>query len=599
MTKRPRLSFWQIWNMSFGFLGIQFGFALQNANVSRIFETLGADIDAIPILWIAAPVTGLIIQPIIGHMSDNTWGRFGRRRPFFLIGAVLASIALVVMPNSPFLWVAAGMLWILDASINVSMEPFRAFVGDMLPSEQRTKGFAMQSFFIGTGAVVASLLPYILTEWFGVANTAPEGHIPPSVKWSFYLGAAVFFLAVLWTVIRTKEYSPDELKSFEEAEQAEVKEKTGEESIIKHVDHTSKYFLNHSFLWLLIGFISSFGVWYFNLDQKLYVLTGGVIAFGVVQLIAALLKRAGDNEGGLVVVMNDLFNMPKTMAQLAIVQFFSWFALFAMWIYTTAGVTSHIYDMKITSGELNQLKIEQVRMVSLKDSIETDFKFDVFDEELIKIENQFNKGKTEVAVPVRLLNLFLKEGKEPGDSKEQSYDNLYNIDEGLFARFQVILKEYNTGANWVGVMFGAYNLFAAIVAFLLVYIAKLTSRKITHSISLIVGGIGLISIYFASSPAMLLVSMLGVGLAWASILSMPYAILAGSLPSNKMGTYMGIFNFFIVIPQILAASILGFFVGTIFGGQAIYSLILGGASMIFAAFMVLFVTDRDDVAAHK
>lgn len=599
MTKRPRLSFWQIWNMSFGFLGIQFGFALQNANVSRIFETLGANIDAIPILWIAAPVTGLIIQPIIGHMSDNTWGRFGRRRPFFLIGAILASLALIVMPNSPVLWVAAGMLWILDASINVSMEPFRAFVGDMLPSEQRTKGFAMQSFFIGTGAVVASLLPYILTEWFGVANTAPEGHIPPSVKWSFYLGAIVFFIAVLWTVIRTKEYSPEELKSFEDAEQAEVKEKTGEESIVKHVDHSPKHFFNHSFLWLLIGTVFSIGVWYFKLDQKLYVLTGGVIAFGVVQLIAALLKRAGDNEGGLVVVMNDLFNMPKTMAQLAVVQFFSWFALFAMWIYTTAGVTSHIYDMKITQGELNQLRIEQQKLVAIKDSIKTDFKFDVLEEELIKIETHFNKGKTEVAVPVRLLNLFLKEGKNNNDSKEHIYDNLYKIDDSLFTRFQVILKEYNTGANWVGVMFGAYNLFAAVVAFLLVYLAKLTSRKITHAISLIAGGVGLISVFFVSNPNMLLVSMLGVGLAWASILSMPYAILAGSLPSNKMGTFMGIFNFFIVIPQILAASILGFFVVTVFGGQAIYSLILGGGSMFIAAFMVLFVTDRDDVAAHK
>src|SRR5690554_2822875 len=221
-SKKPHLSFWQIWNMSFGFLGIQFGFALQNANVSRIFETLGAAVEDIPILWVAAPLTGLIVQPIVGHFSDKTWNRLGRRRPFFLVGAILASLALIMMPNSPVLWVAAGMLWILDASINVSMEPFRAFVGDMLPSEQRTKGFAMQSFFIGTGAVIASALPYILTEWFNIANTAPEGQIPPSVKWSFYLGAIAFFGAVLWTVIKTKEYTPKELKTFEEAEQAEV-----------------------------------------------------------------------------------------------------------------------------------------------------------------------------------------------------------------------------------------------------------------------------------------------------------------------------------------------------------------------------------------
>ncbi len=507
MTKRPRLSFWQIWNMSFGFLGIQFGFALQNANVSRIFETLGADIDAIPILWIAAPVTGLIIQPIIGHMSDNTWGRLGRRRPFFLIGAILASLALVVMPNSPILWVAAGMLWILDASINVSMEPFRAFVGDMLPSEQRTKGFAMQSFFIGTGAVVASALPYIMTEWIGIANTAPEGEIPPSVKWSFYFGAIVFFVAVLWTVIRSKEYSPEELKAFEEAEQAEVKQKTGEESIIKHVKYSADYFLKHSIIWLVLGVLLTLFIWYFKFDAELYILSGGVFVFGFIQVMSGLLIKKGKSDTGWLEVVNDLFNMPKTMAQLAVVQFFSWFALFSMWIYTTAAVTKHVYGTSDPTSEL-----------------------------------------------------------------------------------------FNQGANWVGICFATYNGFAALVAFLLPVMAKYTSRKITHAISLVAGGIGLISIYFVSNPNMLLVSMVGVGLAWASILSMPYAILAGALPSNKMGTYMGIFNFFIVIPQILAASLLGFFTRSLFGGEAIYSLILGGASMVVAAIMVSFVTDRDDIA---
>ena len=235
--KKPRLSFWQIWNMSFGFFGIQFGFALQNANVSRIFETLGANIDEIPILWIAAPITGLIVQPIIGQMSDKTWNRLGRRRPFFLVGAILASLALFIMPNSPVLWIAAGMLWIMDASINVSMEPFRAYVGDMLPSEQRTKGFTMQSFFIGTGAVIASALPYIMTNWFNISNTAPEGEIPLSVKLSFYIGGAVFFFAVLWTVISSKEYSPEQLKKFEEAE----KEASAKASDISKILSTSVF----------------------------------------------------------------------------------------------------------------------------------------------------------------------------------------------------------------------------------------------------------------------------------------------------------------------------------------------------------------------
>ena len=595
MSKRPRLSFWQIWNMSFGFLGIQFGYALQNANVSRIFETLGADIDTIPILWIAAPVTGLIIQPIIGHMSDNTWGRLGRRRPFFLVGAILASLGLLFMPNSPVLWVAAGMLWILDASINISMEPFRAFVGDMLPSEQRTKGFAMQSFFIGTGAVVASALPYILTEWFGVANTAAEGHVPPSVKWSFYLGAIAFISSVVWTVFKTKEYSPDELKAFEEAEQASVKEKTGSNSIVEQKDLSASVFLKHSVIWLIAGIILSFGVWYFKFDPKLFIVTVGIVAFGIIQLIVGFLKKSGKNSGGLVVVINDLFNMPKTMGQLAIVQFFSWFALFAMWIYTTAGVTSHIYDMKISQSELNQLKIEQQRLLSDNNAKEANFKFSILDHEIDKIEKSFSDERTEVAVPLRLVTLFLKEGDTENQANETIYENVYNIDGELFDRFIVISQEYNKGANWVGIAFATYNGFAAIMAFLLVFIAKHTSRKITHSISLVAGGIGLISIFFISNPTMLIVSMLGVGLAWASILSMPYAILTGSLPSNKMGTYMGIFNFFIVIPQILAASILGFFVGTVFNGEAIYSLILGGVSMIIGAVTVLFVTDKDDV----
>jgi len=301
MKRKPHLSFWQIWNMSFGFLGIQFGFALQNANVSRIFETLGAKVDEIPLLWIAAPVTGLIIQPIIGHMSDKTWGRLGRRRPYFLVGAILASLALIIMPNSPFLWVAAGMLWIMDASINISMEPFRAFVGDMLPSEQRTKGFAMQSFFIGTGAVVASALPYIMTNWFGIANTAPEGEIPPSVRFSFYIGAAVFISAVLWTVIRSKEYSPEQLEEFNATEN---QEKKGNKSNYTEEPLPYKRFFKSSFFWIIGGLILSYLIYFYKLEAELYILTMGCFAFGIIQLITALFTKSGKTENGLVVVIN-------------------------------------------------------------------------------------------------------------------------------------------------------------------------------------------------------------------------------------------------------------------------------------------------------
>lgn len=500
---KPRLSFWQIWNMSFGFLGIQFGFALQNANVSRIFETLGANIDAIPLLWIAAPVTGLIIQPIVGHMSDKTWNRLGRRRPFFLVGAILASAAIIFMPNSPVLWVAAGMLWIMDASINISMEPFRAFVGDMLPSEQRTTGFATQSFFIGTGAVIASALPYMMTNWFGIPNTAPEGEIPDSVKYAFYIGGVVFFLAVLWTIISSKEYSPEELRKFEEADKEKLQTIRYSTDPIK-----GSVFNRLGIIWTLIGLVGSI-ILHFVLkedDFGLYVLFIGSFVFGLMQLFSGFLSNKGKTSGGFVVVLNDLYKMPKTMKQLAVVQFFSWFALFAMWIYTTPAVTRHIYGTSDATSAI-----------------------------------------------------------------------------------------YNEGADWVGVLMSVYNGFAAIMAFVLVWLAKKTNRKTVHMISLFCGGLGFASFYFIKDPNLLLVSELGIGLAWASILSMPYAILAGSLPAEKMGVYMGIFNFFIVIPQITAAAILGFFVKNIVGGEAIYALLLGGASLIVAGFLTMLVDDVDEV----
>ncbi len=497
--EKPKLSFWQIWNMSFGFLGIQFGFALQNANVSRIFETLGANIDEIPILWIAAPVTGLIIQPIIGHMSDKTWNKLGRRKPYFLTGAILASLALFIMPNSPLLWIAAGMLWIMDASINISMEPFRAFVGDMLPSEQRTIGFSMQSFFIGTGAIIASALPYVLNNWFGISNTAPAGEIPDSVKFSFYTGGVVFLLAVLWTVFRSKEYSPEEIEKFQNAETA-ARTRGEDETLIPH----NKFYKN-GIAWILIGLIMFLSFYFFiYMDYGIGVFFGGITVFGFIQLIVGYLTQAGKKEKGIVVVINDLYKMPKTMVQLAFVQFFSWFALFAMWIYTTSAVTKHIYGATDTTSAL-----------------------------------------------------------------------------------------YNQGADWVGVLMAVYNGFAAIMAFVLVWIAKKTSRKTVHMISLIFGGLGLASFYIIKDPNLLLISELAIGLAWASILAMPYAILTGSLPPKKLGVYMGIFNFFIVIPQITAAAILGFFVKYVFNDEAIYALLLGGASMIVAAIMVMFVDDKD------
>ncbi|WP_294825086.1 MFS transporter [uncultured Flavobacterium sp.] len=531
MEKR-KLGFWEIWNMSFGFLGIQMGFALQNANVSRIFQTLGAEIDDIPALWVAAPLTGLIVQPIIGYFSDRTWTKLGRRKPYFLIGALLASVALFIMPNSPALWFAAGMLWILDASINISMEPFRAFVGDVLPDRQRTAGFAMQSFFIGLGAYVASKLPNILTH-YNVSNVAPAGEIPDSVKYSFYIGGGAFILSVLWTIFTTKEYSPEQLEAFEKSEEERHGGKYEEE------ERPVSWFHSNGSRHLLIGSIAlatglafSFIIYNYGLKKDLYVLSLGLIGLGGLALIfSGALQRSGKYRNGFVTIMNDFQFMPHVMKQLAWVQFFSWFALFSMWIYTTGAVTEHIFKTTDT---------------------------------------------TSVA--------------------------------------------YNTGANLVGEMFANYNLVAAIAAFLLPFIAKKTSRKFTHFLALTAGGAGLASIYFLGNSGlfnseifsigtpgtwhhftfyMYDFSMIGVGIAWASILSIPFAMLSGSLPASKMGYYMGVFNFFVVIPQLLAASILGFLISTFFGNQPIYALIIGGVSMVIAGVIALLVNDNAKITINQ
>ena len=578
--KKPQLTFAQIWNMSFGFLGIQFGFALQNANVSRIFETLGADVEQIPILWIAAPVTGLIIQPIVGYLSDNTWNRLGRRRPFFLIGAILSSIALIFMPNSPHLWIAAGMLWIMDASINITMEPFRAFVGDMLPSDQRTRGFAMQSFFIGIGAVVASALPYMMTNWFGIANTAPEGVIPPSVKWSFYVGGLVFFLAVMWTIYRTKEYSPEQLAEFERAEATEAKLEQIEIERPSGAVMAKQKMRQAPFI-MLVGVGLSALIFQMGWAKELYILSGGFIIYALLIGIAAVMQKDG-SKNGFTIVFDDLYLMPKTMKQLSVVQFFSWFALFAMWIYTTAGLTSHVYNMNLSADEVAQLSTINMEWALGGDGEEWSDRIPVIQEELNRYQQKIEHGDEEVSATMRVVNYFLDK------------DRSLSLNEPLKERLEYIQLQYNTGADWVGILFAMYNGFAAIVAFLLPVIAGKTSRKTTHAISLVFGAIGLISIYFITDPIYILISMVGVGLAWASILAMPYAILAGALPANKMGVYMGIFNFFIVLPQILAASILGFLVGTLFGGEAIYALILGGLTWIIAAILVMFVDDVDE-----
>lgn len=435
-TLKPRLTFWQLWNMSFGFFGIQFGFALQNSNSSRIFSTLGATPDELPLFWLAAPMTGLLVQPIVGYLSDNTWHpKWGRRRPFFFAGALLATLAMFVMPNSTALWMAVFALWIMDASINVAMEPFRAFVGDKLNPDQQTSGFAMQTFFIGCGSVIASLLPTMFDS-LGFSNEVVNGQIPETVRYSFYVGGIAFMSAVMWTVLTSTEIEPADMAVF-------------------RAGQTANKGLGHA-----IGeIISGFG------------------------------------------------KMPLTMRQLAAVQFFSWSALFVMWVNTTNAVAANAF------------------------------------------------GTTDAQSPA-----------------------------------------FQDAGNWVGVMFAVYNAVSAIAAFILPAIAARTNRKLVHMVCLLIGGASLASIMFITDKYMMLVPMVGVGIAWASILTVPYAILAGSLPPAKMGYYMGVFNFFVVIPQLVAGWVLGPITVRFLDGHAVNALALGGVCMMIGGLCTLIVKDDAAVA---
>jgi len=440
MTHKPTLSFWQIWNMSFGFLGIQFGWALQMANMSAIYSFLGAREEQLALLWIAAPLTGLIVQPIVGYLSDRTWTGLGRRRPYFLVGAILASLALLAMPNSSVLWMAVGLLWILDASINITMEPFRAFVADKLPPKQRASGFAVQSLFIGLGSVVASALPWVLTNWFDVSATASEGGgIPLPVKISFYVGSAALFVAVLYTIITTPEYPPEDMDAFEK------------------------------------------------------------------------MKRESAGVGGFIrELIHGLGNMPTTMKQLAVVQFFTWTAYFCMWIYWTPAIARHHF------------------------------------------------------------------GGNPADE----------------AAWQNVVAE---AGQWTGICFAVYNLVCFVFSFVLLGLSKRYSPKTIHTVCLAINALGLLSAYVMPGHQALIVSMVMVGIGWASVLSMPYAMLSGCIPGEKMGFYMGVFNFFIVIPQVLVALTMGIILSKVFGGDSMMVIITGGVSLLAAAAATRFVRIDHDL----
>jgi maltose/moltooligosaccharide transporter len=438
---KPRLGLVAIGNLSFGFFGIQIAFALQTANISRIFQILGASIDSLPILWIAGPVTGLLVQPVIGYLSDRTWGRLGRRRPYFLAGAVASATALVLLPNSGVLWLAVPAFWLLDLALNVSMEPFRAFVGDMLPDEQRTTGYAVQTIFIGLGAMVASAAPYLLTHVIGLSPIAPPGQLAITDRLAFYIGAGALLAAVLWTIVSTHEYSPTELAAFDAAQR-------------------------HS---------------------------GGAACDPCEEVSSAAL---GPNRNAIVELFGDIRGMPAAMRRLAVIQFFSWCGFFMLWIYGTPVVAAHHFG-----------------------------------------------------------------AAAPGSAA------------------------FAAAGEHVGLLFAVYNGVATVHAFLLPWLAGHLGRERLHGLNLLAGAAGFAGFLLTRDPTVLYASMVGIGMAWASVLAMPYALLCGAIPYRKLGTYMGIFNFFIVLPQIVVALVMGWIVRRAFPGDPVGVMAIAAASFTLAAIL--------------
>jgi maltose/moltooligosaccharide transporter len=491
-SEKPWKSISALWNISFGFFGIQIGFALQTANMSRIFQSLGSSLDDLPALWIAAPLTGLLIQPIVGHLSDRTWlGRLGRRRPYFVAGSILAALSLILMPLSSSLLMAAVLLWALDASLNITMEPFRAFVGDMLRKEQHTAGYAVQTAFIGAGAVLGSIFPWALDKW-GVSNSAAAG-IPETVRISFWVGGAALFAAVLWTVLTTKEYSPVEMAAFGES----AEHPDGDQTLRALASRT----LRSSLLWIGAGAVVVLAVLEFALEKEMYVLGGLLIGYGLASVIAILLARRGSTSNMLAHIVGDFSGMPTVMKRLAVAQFFAWSALFIMWINTTPVVARNFYGA-----------------------------------------------------------------------------------------FDPASAGYQDAGNWVGVLFAVYNGVAAVAALaLLPFLARSVGKARTHMICLLAGAAGYASFFVIKDPKMLIFAEIGIGIAWASILAMPYAILASSLPQRKLGIYMGLFNIFIVIPQLLVATVMGSIMKAFFPDQPIWTMLAAAVVMSLAALAMLRV----------
>jgi maltose/moltooligosaccharide transporter len=485
VDSKPQLDAWQVCKICVGAFGLQFGFALPQANATRIFQNLGASLDTVPLLWLAGPITGLIVQPLVGYYSDRTWTRIGRRRPYFLSGAALVACAMIAMPNATTLWTAMFMLWLLDASVNFTMGPYRAFVADQMPSEQRSTGYLMYMFFASIGAVVGSLLPWAMTH-LGFSALAPAGEISESVKIAFYVGATLLVIALGSSAFTNREYPPEVFAAF------------GGDAPERPVERSTHRMRLHAVAWIALGLLGWLAAWSFSARLALYVLVFAAIAYGVSLLAASAIQA----RNAFTSIIDDLETMSGSMRWLALVQFFSWFSLFTIFVYTAPAVA------------------------------------------------KLHFGATTPGSP-----------------------------------------EYEAGANWVGVLFATYNGLGALTALILPFFVKRLGMRRTHQINLWIGAAGLLSMLVIRDPNWLLASMVGLGFAWASIIALPYAMLANNLPARKMGVNMGIFNIFIVIPQLLAAAVLSWLLDVVAGGDPVYTFVIATAGWILAGLAMFRVKD--------
>ncbi len=535
---KPRLNFWQIWNMNVGFFGIQFSFGLQQTAVSPIFSFLGAHHDELPLLNLAGPVTGLLIQPIIGAISDKTWSPKwgGRRKPFFLIGAILASLCLFAFPFSPELWFAVGLLWILDAGNNTAMEPYRAFVGDKLPDSQLTFGYQMQSLFVGAGITLANLSLFMFQHWFstpveggGLFDTSAEtvSSIPTWVYYSFFLGAIASIGTVMWSVWKTPEIPPSdeelkEIREHNEGTPAPIIQIFSVLLVIFSVPLLLGYLAGETFpdlweninLWVIVVLVFAF-LWLFMLYR--------IIKRNKTN---RTIKKLGDTLDPLLEAAEAIGEMPGFLWKLAAVYLFQWYALFVYWQFMPPMLRTSLFGI---SNEDNDRF----------DSIMTSF----------------------------------KEGAEISTQDQAFAQNIQSLAEQALGH--------------AGLMNGTYNFVTMMVALALVPMAARIGSKLVYVVCLFLTGIAMLSMPYIADKWLLLAPMVLFGIGWAAMMGIPYAMVSKVIPEERRGVYMGIVNMMIVIPMLIQTVSFGPIIKNTLNNNAVNAILFAGVFFIIAGILAM------------